>query len=66
MPTIFIRQRKTECKKSDTIYCLEDEANTEDTNPLSDVVVLNGAAIVNMLKQGSAKTFQDFANGVFL
>ena len=33
-------------KKSDIIHCLEDEVDTEDTNPLSDVVVLDGAATV--------------------
>ena len=35
-------------------------------NPLSEVVVLDGAAIVNMLKPGSARTFQDYAKDVFL
>ena len=35
-------------------------------NPFSEVVVLDGAAIVNMLKPGSARTFQDYAKDVFL
>ena len=53
-------------KKSDIIHCLEDEVDSEDMNPLSEVVVLDGAAIVNMLKPGSARTFQDYAKDVFL
>ena len=53
-------------KKSDVLHCLEDEIEAEDTNPLRDVIVLDAAAIVNMLKPGSAKTFQDYARDVIL
>lgn len=42
-------------KKSDIIHCLEDEVEMEDTDPIADVIVLDGAVIVNMLKPGSAK-----------
>ena len=56
-PSLSDRGKLRLGKKSDIIHCLEDEVDTEDTNPVSDVVVLDGAAIVNMLKPGSAKTF---------
>ena len=47
-------------------HCVEDEIEAEDTNPLCDVIVLDAAAIVNMLKPGAAKTFKDYARDVFL
>jgi hypothetical protein len=47
-PSLSDRGKLRLGKKSDIIHCLEDEVNTEDTNPLSDVVVLDGAAIVNV------------------
>ena len=56
-------------RKSDIIHCLEDEVTTElqHTCPTpSDVAVLDGPAIVHMLKPGSAKTFGDYACDVFL
>ena len=34
--------------------------------PTVDAVILDGAAIVNMLKPGTAKTFSDYASQVFL
>ena len=63
-PSLSDRGKLRFGKKSDIIHCLE--VNTEDGNPLSDVIVLDGAAIVNMLRPDSAKTFQDYAKDVFL
>lgn len=34
--------------------------------PVVDAVFLDGAAVVQMLKPGTAKTFQDYADRVFL
>ena len=53
--------------KSDIVHCLEDTIVDEDTTlVVADVVVLDGPAIVNMLKPGSSKTFRDYAQNVFL
>ncbi len=53
VPTIFELRLG---KKSDILHCLEDKVDAENTNSVSDAV-LDGAAIVNMLKPGLSKTF---------
>lgn len=67
-PSLSDRGKLRLGKKSDIIHCLEDEVTTEqeDTSPFADVVVLDGPAIVHMLKPGSARTFRDYAQDVFL
>ena len=61
--------------KSDIVSCLEKlvPTSTRDSlpdvqpcTPIVDAVVLDGAAIVNMLKPGTARTFSDYASQVFL
>ena len=56
--------------KSDLLNCLEDIAHLNESisNATLNVscTVLDGAAIVNMLRPGTAKTFQDYAADVFL
>ena len=56
--------------KSDIVHCLEDTVVTtveEDASlVVADVVMLDGPAIVNMLKPGSSKTFRDYAQDVFI
>ena len=55
--------------KSDIVRCLEDtikDHNDSDSTPVADVIILDGPAIVNMLRPGSAKTFADYAKDVFL
>ena len=56
--------------KSDLLNCLEDIAplNESNSNATLNVscTVLDGAAIVNMLRPGTAKTFQDYAADVIL
>ena len=63
--------------KSDIINCLEKLVPTTDDDlfdvqapstdkPTVDVVILDDAAIVNMLKPGTARTFSDYASEVFL
>ncbi len=53
--------------KSDLVGCLEGLVpSQEDTpNPAVQVGILDGAAIVNMLLPGAAKTFSDYAKHVF-
>ena len=54
--------------KSDLVGCLEDLVPTQDLSPtpIVQVILLDGAAIVNMLRPGFAKTFSDYATQVFL
>ena len=55
--------------KSDLVHCLENLIPPQENNlanPTGTVIILDGAAIVNMLKPGTAKTFQDYATLVFL
>ena len=54
--------------KSDLVGCLDDLVPTQDLSPtpVVQVVLLDGAAIVNMLRPGFANTFSDYATQVFL
>ena len=54
--------------KSDLVGCLEDLVPTQDLSPtpVIQVILRDGAAIVNMLRPGFAKTFSDYATQVFL
>ena len=53
--------------KFDLVGCLEDLVPTQDLSPtpVVQVVLLDGAAIVNKLRPGFAKTFSDYATQVF-
>ena len=53
--------------KSDLVDCLEDLVPTQENapNPTVQVIIIDGAAIVNMLRPGAAKTFSDYAKQVF-
>ena len=52
--------------KSDLLDCLAKCAPTTQNNPQVDAKVLDGAAIVHMLKPRGCLTFKDYANLVFL
>ncbi len=54
--------------KAELLYCLEKLISLEKSipNPSVEVLILDSAAIVNMLKPVNSKTFQDYANNVFL
>ena len=45
---------------------LEKYAEYNDKVPVTGVVILDGAAIVNMLRPIEAKTFDDYAQNIFL
>ena len=53
-------------KKSDLLGCLEDLAETSGVEAETDTIILDGAAIVNMVTPGTAKTFDDYALTVFV
>ena len=54
--------------KSELLHCLEELVPVEESlpSPSIEVLILDGAAIVNMLKPVNSKTFQDYANNVFV
>uniref|UniRef100_UPI00358F6B91 uncharacterized protein n=1 Tax=Myxine glutinosa TaxID=7769 RepID=UPI00358F6B91 len=52
--------------KSDLVECLERCCTSCGDAPLVDVIILDGAAIINMLRPIGIKTFQEYATQVFL
>ena len=52
--------------KSDLLECFEKLCPSQEDVPDADVLILDGAAIVNMLKPGACQTFQDYADNVFI
>ena len=55
-------------KKSDLLHCLEEpnSVNNHCLSPTVQVSIFDGAAIVNMLQPGTARTFDDYAKCVFI
>ena len=56
--------------KSDIIPCIENLANVPDSDisldcPEVTAFILDGAAIVHMLKPGTGKTFNDYSKKIF-
>ena len=52
--------------KSDLLDCLQKLYPAQDDAPDVDVLILDGAAIVNMLKPTACQTFQDYASNIFI
>ena len=52
--------------KSDLVDCLEKYCTSRGEAPLVDVIILDGAAIINMLKPIGVNSFQEYATRVFL
>ena len=52
-------------QKSDLVESLEQLCTSCGEAPVADVIILDGAAIINMLKPIGVKTFQDYATHVF-
>ena len=52
--------------KSDLLTCLEGLSNAQSEAPSVTNIVLDGAAIIQMLKPGTAKTFLEYASQVFI
>ncbi len=50
--------------KSDLLVCLEGLSEAQSVAPSATNAVIDGAAVVQMLKPGTAKTFQEYANQV--
>ena len=52
--------------KSDLLVCLEGHAEPQSEAPTGTAVVLDGAVIVQLLKPGTAKTFEEYAQQMFI
>ncbi|KAG7161427.1 hypothetical protein Hamer_G014071, partial [Homarus americanus] len=54
--------------KSVLVHCLEDLIPVQEnvSSPIVQAIFLDGAAVVNMLRPDSARTFQDYANDIFM
>ena len=52
--------------QADIMPCLEVETAEPEASPLVDAKMLDGAAVVQMLNPGTAKTFLDYVEQVFL
>ena len=52
--------------KSDLLTCLEEVHLSTNQKPNIDVMILDGTAIVNMLRPGDKKTFADYSSEVFI
>ena len=52
--------------KSDLLNCLQKLYPSQDDAPGVDVLILDGAAIVNMLKPTECQTFQNYVSNIFI
>ena len=52
--------------KSDLLVCLEGLSEAQSVAPNVTNAIIDGAAVVQMLKPGATKTFQEYANQVFI
>ena len=53
--------------KADLLECFQDTYPTPtDSIPDVDAILLDGAAVMNILKPGSAETFKEYSEVVFL
>ena len=52
--------------KSDLLECFEKLCPAQEDVPGADVLILDGAITVNMLKPGACQTFQDYVDNVFI
>ena len=51
--------------KSDLLRCLESDLLEHNAVPVADAVIIDGAAIVQMLNHGTARTFKEYEELVF-
>ena len=52
--------------KSDMLVCMEGLSEAQSEAPNTTNVVIDGAAIVQMLKPGNAETFKEYAQQIFI
>ncbi|KAJ8394425.1 hypothetical protein AAFF_G00046360 [Aldrovandia affinis] len=52
--------------KYDLLTCLEEVSDAKTETPVTTCIVLDGAAIVQMLKPSASKTFEEYAQQIFI
>ena len=52
--------------KSDLLACMEDLHETQTETPVASCIIIDGAAIVQILKPTAAKTFAEYASEIFI
>ncbi|KAJ8393331.1 hypothetical protein AAFF_G00062320 [Aldrovandia affinis] len=52
--------------KNDLLTCLEEVSDAKTETPVTICIVLDGAAIVQMLKPAASKTFEEYAQQIFI
>ena len=52
--------------KSDILSCLEELSPSQNKTPGATCIVLDGAAIIQMMKPAAAKTFDEYGEQVFI
>ena len=52
--------------KSDLLSCLEDVCDARSDVPQTTCIILDGAAIIQMLKPAAAKNFAEYARDIFI
>ncbi|KAL8559114.1 hypothetical protein ACOMHN_046162 [Nucella lapillus] len=52
--------------KSDLLTCLEEVSDAKTETPVTTCIVLDGAAIIQMLKPAASKTFEEYAQQIVI
>ncbi|KAK0044996.1 Pinin [Biomphalaria pfeifferi] len=65
-PSLSCDGRMRVSNKLGLLECLEPLQTSSAVPTVTDMTILDGAAVINMLRPGSAKTFADYANQVFI
>ena len=65
-PSLSIAGRLHQGTKSDMLVCLDDLSEAQSEVQKVSTVVIDGAAIVQMLKPGAVDKFEQYAHQVFL
>ena len=58
--------RLREGQKSDPVKCMEKTSTPTAESPEVDIALLDGAVVVQMESPGAARTFQEYADNVFM
>ena len=60
------RQPRQLCQlEEDLLRCLESDLLKNNSVPVADATILDGAAVVQMLNPGTSRTFQEYGESVF-
>ncbi len=65
-PSLSQHGKLRSCKKADLLECPDNCREARIESPPSDVVILDGAVIVNMIRPANTKTFDDYARNGFV